>query len=616
MRLLHTQSLEFEVFVESEVPEYAILSHTWEQEEVEFQDMADISEAKKKHGFKKIRRAASLAKSHGYTYIWIDTCCIDKSSSAELTEAINSMFRWYKDAEVCYAFLSDVQDMPQTDEYEFRHSRWFTRGWTLQELIAPDTVVFYSTRWEEIGNKHEDFLCSLVSKVTGIDQHTLRGQDPADISIARRMYWASKRQTTRVEDLAYSLLGLFDVNMPMIYGEGLKAFRRLQEEILKTTDDQSIFAWHNKGFSEGTPVDVLAQSPSDFAESGTVSPQPFHRVGRKATSITNQGIAIEFPIMSLPAPVNMESEPFTEVEAILDCQLGSAPGTFPTIRLRCVESKRDDGRKHYYRVMTGEEMTKVQYHDNLAFVTDVEVIGFDPTQLHKEAYRNSVDKYNWSWKVELVTITRKLPKIENSGDDSVRIPWSLSLLRGEYPSDDTPFWLLTYGALGTRSNIGISIDDVYPQERWDASLMQLRVAPIPRKCLGEGWFCRIEGIFEINMSDLGTILEGLPVLITLLVGRQSNSRREPHPKPWCRLLEKRIDIRAAEDFMDKYNNKAKPFEDEAWESVHLKKVGGCQLKASVRVKEISGFFYYVVALRPLTVGTQAAEDTELLLLNT
>jgi hypothetical protein len=164
------------------------------------------------------------------------SCCIDKTSTAELSEAINSMFRWYREATVCYAYLADV-----TEASQIKSSRWFTRGWTLQELVAPATVWFYALDWKYLGSKLD--LQSEIRYITGIDTEVLTTGELEMVSIARRMSWAAKRQTTRIEDQAYSLMGIFDVNMPLLYGEGRKAFVRLQEETMKTSDDQSLFAW-------------------------------------------------------------------------------------------------------------------------------------------------------------------------------------------------------------------------------------------------------------------------------------------------------------------------------------------------------------------------------------
>ncbi|CAN9229026.1 unnamed protein product [Alternaria alternata] len=141
------KGLIVEEFLQSQVPDYVILSHTWGSEEITLQDiLSNVAPSKK--GFAKLIGCCKRAKDDGFTYCWIDTCCIDKTSSAELSEAINSMYQWYKGACICYAYLEDVQGNPQLDDYEaFSKSRWFTRGWTLQELIAPGIVEFYNVSW-------------------------------------------------------------------------------------------------------------------------------------------------------------------------------------------------------------------------------------------------------------------------------------------------------------------------------------------------------------------------------------------------------------------------------------------------------------------------------------
>jgi hypothetical protein len=223
------------------IPPYAILSHTWGPDEVAFRDMLDGNGANKT-GFGKIRFCGEQARRDGLHYFWVDTCCIDKSSSAELAEAINSMFRWYRDAAKCYVFLSDVLrnaveindqscQLPSVPwELAFQGSRWFKRGWTLQELIAPASVEFFSSDQEYLGDKKS--LERLICEITGIPSQTLYGSPLADFSVTERMSWAKSRETTREEDMAYSLLGIFDVFMPLIYSEGrANAVGRLQEAI-------------------------------------------------------------------------------------------------------------------------------------------------------------------------------------------------------------------------------------------------------------------------------------------------------------------------------------------------------------------------------------------------
>ncbi|KAK3680907.1 heterokaryon incompatibility protein-domain-containing protein [Podospora appendiculata] len=272
MQLLHCKRLlecsvasdALETFIGTPPP-YAILSHTWGKEEVTARDLAraDVSQLA---GFKKIKYCCEQALQNGLEYAWVDTCCIDKTSSAELSEAINSMFRWYLNAKVCYAYLEDVdsEDFDSGAPIDsLGASRWFTRGWTIQELLAPDNVIFYSSSWGRLGTKAE--LVETLSHITKINTYYLGPGVVLRLKsscIAQKMSWAAKRKTTRVEDMAYCLLGLLDISMPLLYGEGARAFTRLQEELLKQYHDHSIFAWGLSG--SGRAGGLLAASPADF----------------------------------------------------------------------------------------------------------------------------------------------------------------------------------------------------------------------------------------------------------------------------------------------------------------------------------------------------------------
>jgi len=227
----------------NKIPEYAILSHTWGDEEVLFRDLMDGT-GKNKAGYAKIRFCGDQAWRDGLRFFWVDTCCIDKSNSVELQEAINSMFRWYRNATKCYTYLVDVS-IPSPDvnnksiwEPAFRASRWFTRGWTLQELIAPISIEFFSREEVRLGDRTT--LEQVIHDVTGIPLKVLRGSLLSDFSVDERMAWIEKRTTTREEDMAYSLFGIFDVQLPLLYSEGKqKAFRRLREEIIKASKSES-----------------------------------------------------------------------------------------------------------------------------------------------------------------------------------------------------------------------------------------------------------------------------------------------------------------------------------------------------------------------------------------
>ncbi|KAI2626038.1 heterokaryon incompatibility protein-domain-containing protein [Hypomontagnella submonticulosa] len=284
---------------QTSTPPYAILSHTWgaAHEEVNFQDfLYSPDRGQSKPGFTKIRYSCEQALRDGLRYVWVDTCCIDKSSSAELSEAINSMYAWYLHSAVCYVYLADVSRVSfnGADDPQFRRSRWYSRGWTLQELLAPKRMQFYSSQWLPFGSKED--LAITISEITGIDAAFITGEkDIMEASVAQRMSWAANRQTTRTEDVAYCLLGLFDVNIPLIYGEGRKAFIRLQEEIIRKSEDQSIFAWTPDGnISQDIGIGALAESPGWFRTSGDIVPCDIGDAW-DPPSVTSRGIHIQAP---------------------------------------------------------------------------------------------------------------------------------------------------------------------------------------------------------------------------------------------------------------------------------------------------------------------------------
>lgn len=217
-----------------DIPKYAILSHTWDPDtsEVSYRDLVEDT-GKEKTGYEKLRFCATQAKRDGLEYFWIDTCCIDKSNNTELTQAINSMFRWYQRAARCYVYLSDVSATQQSDvewEAAFRSSKWFTRGWTLQELLAPASVEFFSQEGYRLGDKKS--FEQQIHEVTGIAIPALQGSDLAQFGVEERFQWAKTRETTYDEDWAYCLLGIFGIFMSLIYGEGKEnAIRRMKKKI-------------------------------------------------------------------------------------------------------------------------------------------------------------------------------------------------------------------------------------------------------------------------------------------------------------------------------------------------------------------------------------------------
>ncbi|KIW13129.1 hypothetical protein PV08_08316 [Exophiala spinifera] len=302
MRLLDTTTLQLKEFADENEVEYIILSHRWEQDEVSLQQLPSLGTRSRKQGYLKIRACCAEAARNGVRYAWIDTCCIDKTSSAELNgtamqpgamriypmSGLSMILRAVFGSLGVGLYKSFWSTLLNPNQYTYRLT---------MAIQAPHAVEFYNRRWEFIGSKH--LLSSRLSGITGVPRDVLWGdRPPSGCPIAQRMSWASKRVTTRPEDQAYSLMGLFDVNMPLLYGEGKKAFRRLQEEILKISQDHSIFIWKCTG-NDG-PLDMLAGSPADFADRRYVSPR---YSGSEQYLMTNAGLSITLPML----PWNMNT---------------------------------------------------------------------------------------------------------------------------------------------------------------------------------------------------------------------------------------------------------------------------------------------------------------------
>ncbi|KAF9701699.1 hypothetical protein EKO04_000973 [Ascochyta lentis] len=325
IRLINTKTRKLCQFEDdAEIPKYAILSHTWGDAEVSFREFGSLSSKndssrqariKSKAGYLKIERACREATRDKIDWVWVDTCCIDQGSSTELSEAINSFFKRYREAHVCFAYLDDVlarksdteTDMSRMNKKGLGEARWFTRGWTLQELIAPRKVEFFDMDWKFLGTRRS--LRKVLATITKINESVLAGKAMDQICIARRMRWAAGRQTKREEDVAYSLLGIFGVTMSIIYGEGKKsAFRRLQRQIVDANGDQTLFAWQPRGalkMSDRTPpvrmddnegLDLFASDPAEFVFNKADQIVPTARRGPAPSTITlgtDVGVTVE-----------------------------------------------------------------------------------------------------------------------------------------------------------------------------------------------------------------------------------------------------------------------------------------------------------------------------------
>jgi hypothetical protein len=350
MRCLNTTSYELQ-FGDHEYFKsrgYAILSHRWVGAEITFDQIQTYSYELRKAGEKqvssfqlsKVRGACATARQLGFAWLWIDNCCINKASATEESESINSMFKWYRDAQVCITYLSDVRlDAPpgppnyeatisfsksenvhaMRDEKEVpgifksingQSSEWFSRGWTLQELLAPREMRFYDSTWNYMGTKTS--LAHEIERVTGIEVQYLTGaRHFRKACIATKMSWQAGRNTARIEDIAYSMLGLFNIMMIPQYGEGQRAFMRLQHEVQSMQPDESLFAWKMPNSSAGESYDLEASSDTTWApdEWGLLAPTPnwFKGCGNvyiedglnirrptEAFQATQQGIRVHF----------------------------------------------------------------------------------------------------------------------------------------------------------------------------------------------------------------------------------------------------------------------------------------------------------------------------------
>lgn len=340
---------------------YAILSHRWgkDEDEVSYDDMTSGDPTSKK-GYSKLLQCCKQAQSEGLGYVWVDTCCIDKRSSAELSEAITSMYTYYERSTVCYTYLDDVSIDSEINETflssSFSKSLWFTRGWTLQELIAPKALKFFDQSWKLIGAKTGALISQAIEKITNIDAVVLNVTSAIKLaSVAKKMSWAVGRTTKRVEDRAYSLMGLFSVYMAPMYGEGTHAFIRLQQAILQTSNDHSIFAWTSPpsdtfsgGFEQVSTM--LALSPDQFQDSQNFKPlartSPIHVEGgpnKFDYALTNAGLSIRLPILPVKEIAGLYA-------AFLSCTEGESD--YPSAVLLRTTSRTS--HNHFWRTNSNE----------------------------------------------------------------------------------------------------------------------------------------------------------------------------------------------------------------------------------------------------------------------
>jgi hypothetical protein len=293
MRLLQINGdgdLSLVEYFGSDIPRYAILSHTWgaDDDEISFKDVKKNRARSKPSGYHKVRFCGEQALRDGIHFFWVDTCCIKQESSQEVGEAINSMYRWYHNAVTCYVYLTDVTVTNPTRQgtdsepvwySAFLSSKWFTRGWTLQELLAPVSIEFFSQEGDRLGDRTT--LLSQIQWITKIPEAALRGTPLSTFAVEERISWARTRVTKREEDAAYSLLGLFGIHMPLIYGEGRRnALKRLQREIVNNSKEEPLSPF----LSSSSVVASSTTAPHPSGNLATSVSSPADYAGRKSFS--------------------------------------------------------------------------------------------------------------------------------------------------------------------------------------------------------------------------------------------------------------------------------------------------------------------------------------------
>ncbi|KAF9234938.1 hypothetical protein BU15DRAFT_78487 [Melanogaster broomeanus] len=345
---------------------------------------------KKKPGFAKILGCVMQAEKHGLDYIWIDTCCIDKANSTELQEAINSMWKWYHGCARCYVYMNDVQSgqCPDADDSDFSRSQWFRRGWTLQELLAPAKVTFFAKDWEKIGKKANQNIVKRITHITGIPKGVLSEDgETTSFSVATRMTWASRRSTTKEEDKAYSLMGIFGITFPIIYGGRENVFVKFQKEIMNRHPDQSIFAWTAESAPPTTTAGLLTPSPAYFADVTEISDEVFikdfaHMIKPDSRPPahyfpTNLGIKITLPMK----PVEGKDDLFL---AMLRCALPDKPDRPLCIYLQPLTWTRNQWVRTRIGELIPAPMDDKLFENTQIFVKE-DMSFFEPPQLRRTA---------------------------------------------------------------------------------------------------------------------------------------------------------------------------------------------------------------------------------------
>ncbi|OAX37463.1 hypothetical protein K503DRAFT_771461 [Rhizopogon vinicolor AM-OR11-026] len=316
----------------SNTVKYAILSHRWLDEgEPTYEGMKSGIAAGP--GYEKLKKFCEKALTYGVEFAWSDTCCIDKSSSTELDESIRSMFRWYENSEICIIHLAQSETIEDIMDDE-----WMKRGWTLQELLAPRKIKLFSSHWlpmtdDRNDKSHEETkMMKTLERATGIPLDDISIYFSGSFGVDRRMAWAARRKTTRVEDVAYSLMGIFDVSLQIAYGEGGdRAFCRLIEAIMQS-GNPSVLNWTGEAAFHPSFSCAIPKSPQNYE--GLTR---FPNLCQLEMTMTSLGLRVPLVVLplSISSSIYTEQSEFEERvsqwKVTLECPL------CPTIRINFTE---------------------------------------------------------------------------------------------------------------------------------------------------------------------------------------------------------------------------------------------------------------------------------------
>jgi hypothetical protein len=355
---------------------YVMLSHRWEAKEPLLHDIQDkvVYELEPVDGMRKLQSFCKVARDAGYRWAWSDTCCIDKSSNVELQESVNTMFVWYRHSALTMIYLSDVSRSSKSGA--LAESAWNERGWTVQEFLAPNVVIFYQKDWslyldDRTPNHKESVeIMQELAYATGIDLRALVNFQPGMRGAREKLQWASRRVTTWQEDIAYSLFGIFGVHLPVIYGEKKQhALGRLLQEIIARSGDITALDWVGKSseFNSCLPADITS-----YEVAPCTLPSPSEDEIQTAVSSLLNTTTVDLASNLSTVLCNMRAPRFANRRLSLPCIV------FPVTAVR---RRRYEGHAAYFA-----HEVKAEGLNDLVIITKDRLVQFSRTRPARQAF--------------------------------------------------------------------------------------------------------------------------------------------------------------------------------------------------------------------------------------